>query len=68
MTTPGRIKLKEAARMLGVHPETLRGWARDEGLIPYWAVGKGRYMEFDPREIEAFDRSARRERVAPPVM
>jgi excisionase family DNA binding protein len=62
----GRIKTKEAALRLGVHPDTLRRWAH-EGIISYWAVGKGRYMEFDPRDIEALEASWRRDRNSPPV-
>ena len=66
MTLPDRIRLKAAAARLGVHPETLRRWAH-EGMITYWAVGRGRYMEFDPREVEALDMSFRRDRKEPPV-
>ena len=66
MTTAGRIRLKQAAAMLGVHPETLRRWAH-EGMITYWAVGRGRFMEFDPADVEAFDNSFKRDRKEPPV-
>jgi excisionase family DNA binding protein len=66
MTTAGRIRLKQAAEMLGVHPETLRRWAQ-EGMVSYWAIGRGRYIEFDPKDIEALDTSFRRERSAPPA-
>jgi excisionase family DNA binding protein len=67
MTASGRIRLREAATRVGVHPETLRRWAH-EGMVPYWAVGRGRYMEFDPKDIEAMNNSFRRERPAPPVV
>jgi excisionase family DNA binding protein len=63
---PGRVRLKTAAAMLGVHPETLRRWAH-EGLVTYWAIGRGRYMEFDPKDVEAFEASWKRDRVEPPV-
>lgn len=66
MTTAGRIRLKQAAERLGVHAETLRRWARD-GMVTYWAVGRGRYMEFDPKDIDALDTSFKRDRAAPPV-
>ena len=66
MTLPNRIRLKAAAAILGVHPETLREWAHD-GMVTYWAVGKGRYMEFDRRDIEALDMSFRRDRKEAPV-
>jgi len=62
----GRIRLKDAAAMLGVHAETLRRWAH-EGMVTYWAVGKGNYMEFDPKDIQALDTSFRRDRQGPPV-
>jgi excisionase family DNA binding protein len=66
MTATGRIRLKTAAAMLGVHGSTLRRWAH-EGMVTYWAVGRGRYMEFDPKDIEALNSSFKRERQAPPV-
>jgi excisionase family DNA binding protein len=66
VTTAGRIRLKVAAAMLGVHAETLRRWAHD-GMVTFWAVGRGRYLEFDPKDIEALDRSFRREHHEPPV-
>ena len=66
MTTSGRIRLKEAAARLGVHAETLRRWAH-EGMVTYWAVGRGGYMEFDPKDIDALDTSFRRDRKEPPV-
>jgi excisionase family DNA binding protein len=66
MTTAGRIRLKEAAERLGVHAETLRRWAH-EGMVSYWAVGRGRYMEFDPKDIDALDHSFKRDRQGPPV-
>jgi excisionase family DNA binding protein len=65
-TGTGRIRLKEAAARLGVHSETLRRWARD-GMITYWAIGRGRYIEFDPKDIEALDMSFKRDRHSPPV-
>lgn len=67
MMPGGRIRTKEAAARLGVHPETLRRWAH-EGLITYWAVGaRKRVFEFDPRDVEALDMSFKRERQSPPV-
>jgi len=66
VTLPGRVRLKEAAALVGVHPETLRKWAH-EGMVPFWAVGRGRYMEFDPREIEALNKTFRRDPPEPPV-
>ena len=65
-TAPGRIRLKEAAERLGVHVSTLRRWAH-EGMVTYWAVGRGHYMEFDPHDIDALDTSFRRDRQGPPV-
>ena len=66
MTAPTRVRLKDAAQILGIHPETLREWAH-EGMVTYWAVGKGRYMEFERSDIEALDASFRREKPSPPV-
>lgn len=66
MKSNGRIRLKPAAAMLGVHPETLRRWAH-EGMVTYWAVGRGHYMEFDPQDVEAMDTSFKRDRKEPPV-
>lgn len=63
----GRIRLKEAARRLGVSHWTLRTWAK-EGMVTHYLVGKGQYMEFDPKDIEALDVSFRRERHVPPVV
>jgi excisionase family DNA binding protein len=60
MTTQGRVALKDAAVRLGVHRETLRRWAKD-GMVTYWSVGRGRHMEFDPKDIEALDNSFRRD-------
>lgn len=61
-----RIRLKVAAKMIGVHPETLRRWAH-AGMLTYWSVGRGGYVEFDPRDIEALITSFRRDRPGPPV-
>ena len=63
---PQRIRLKAAAESLGVARYTLNRWAR-AGLITYYLVGQGNYMEFDPRDIEAFALSWKRERKHPPV-
>lgn len=63
----GRIRLRAAAEVLGVHPETLRRWAY-EGIITHWLVGRGRYMEFDPDDIKALNISFRHDRLAPPVV
>lgn len=67
MTSPGRISLKEAAARIGVHYETLRRWAKD-GMISHWAIGKGGYLEFDPKEVDALIASFRRDRNTPPVV
>lgn len=66
MTAAGRIRLKEAAARLGVHAETLRRWAK-AGDVRHWSVGKGRYMEFDPADIDALDSSFKRDKTEPPV-
>ena len=61
-----RIPLREAAERLGVSRQSLRRWAH-AGKITYFLVGEGHYMEFDPRDVDAYERSWRREREAPPV-
>lgn len=66
MTTPGRIRLREAAQMMGLSRQTLRRMAR-EGAITYWEVGRGRYMEFDPADVGALFLSFKRDRRGPPV-
>ena len=66
MSESGRIRLSEAARRLGMTIYTLRRWAR-RGVVPYFLVGPGQYMEFDPKDIEALAYSMRHERRTPPV-
>lgn len=40
----------EAARELGVHPNTLRGWV-DRGLVPAIRLPSG-YRRFTPEQVE----------------
>ena len=61
-----RIRLKEAARRIGVNHFTLRRWAK-RGLISHYLVGPGKYMEFDQRDVDALVVGMRRERNHPPV-
>ena len=61
-----RVRLREAASMLGVSVWSLRRWAK-RGMVTYYIVGQGNYMEFDPRDIAAFDLSFRRPRHEPPL-
>jgi len=44
------LTISQAARRLGVHPNTLRGWA-DRGLVPMIKLPSG-YRRFDPDAIE----------------
>jgi len=46
-----KMRLAEAAEMLGVHPETLRRWA-DEGKVPYVRTPGGE-RRFASEDIEA---------------
>ena len=46
-----KMRLAEAAEMLGVHPETLRRWA-DEGKVPYVRILGGE-RRFASEDIEA---------------
>jgi DNA-binding transcriptional MerR regulator len=44
------IPISRAARMLGVHPNTLRAWA-DRGLVPVTRLPSG-YRRFSAEQIE----------------
>ena len=44
------LTIAQAAARLGVHPDTLRGWA-DKGLVPMVRLPSG-YRRFAPAEIE----------------
>lgn len=46
------VGITEAARMLSVHPNTLRRWA-DEGVVPHIRLPSG-YRRFDPAELKRF--------------
>jgi excisionase family DNA binding protein len=43
----------EAARMLGVHPNTVRGWA-DKGILKSYRVGPRGDRRFRQSDIESF--------------
>ncbi len=47
---PRLLTIAKAAARLGVHPDTLRGWA-DKGMVPVVRLPSG-YRRFDPSEIE----------------
>ena len=49
------VGITEAARVLAVHPNTLRKWA-DEGLVPHIKLPSG-YRRFSRTELERFQRS-----------
>ncbi len=44
------LTISEAARQIGVHQNTLRGWA-DRGLVPVVKLPSG-YRRFKPSDIE----------------
>ena len=48
------LSISEAARRLGVHPATLRGWA-DKGLVPHIKLPSG-YRRFAPSAIQTLRR------------
>lgn len=48
------VGITEAARLLGVHPNTLRKWT-DEGLIPHMKLPSG-HRRFSVAELERFRR------------
>jgi excisionase family DNA binding protein len=43
----------EAARMLGVHPNTVRGWA-DKGILRSYRIGPRGDRRFKQSDIESF--------------
>jgi excisionase family DNA binding protein len=47
------MRLAEAAKFLGVHPETARKWVRTKGLP---AVKPGHHLLFDPLELAVWHR------------
>lgn len=48
------LTTSQAARELGVHPNTLRGWV-DRGLVPAVRLPSG-YRRFSPEQIEQVKR------------
>jgi putative resolvase len=48
------LTISEAARELGVHPNTLRGWV-DRGLVPAVRLPSG-HRRFEPEQIERIKR------------
>lgn len=44
------LNVSEAAKILGIHPNTLRSWA-ERGLVPHGRTVTG-YRRFDPAVIE----------------
>ena len=48
------LTISEAARKLGVHPNTLRGWV-DRGLVPAVRLPSG-HRRFEPEQIERIKR------------
>lgn len=55
------LPASEAARMLGVHPDTLKRWAT-EGKVPHYKTPGGQY-QFKLEDLEAL-RPAEPEQVA----
>lgn len=52
MKDAGYVGIGEAARMLGVHQNTLRKWA-DDGIIPHMRLPSG-YRRFAVVDLERF--------------
>ena len=57
MTEDRMVGIAEAAKVVGVHPNTLRKWA-DEGLVPHMKLPSG-YRRFSVEEMEEFRRQLR---------
>ena len=47
---PKLLKIREAAEMLGVNPETMRRWDRD-GTLKAMRIGKRGHRMYDKNEI-----------------
>ncbi len=58
------LTISQAADLLGVHQNTLRGWA-DRGLVPVVKLPSG-YRRFDPEEIARVRHRMGLPDVAPP--
>jgi len=52
---PSLLTVAEAARVLRIHPNTLRSWA-DKGLVPVVKLPNG-YRRFAPAEIDQVRRT-----------
>lgn len=52
------VRVQEAARILGVSPNTVRNWAERGKLKEYRNPANG-YRLFDPRDLEALLRQTR---------
>jgi excisionase family DNA binding protein len=49
------LSVRETARLLGVHENTVRNWARD-GLLPSARIPGSRFHRFDARDVERLRR------------
>src|SRR3954454_6420113 len=45
------LNVRETARRLGVHENTVRNWARD-GILPSARIPGSRFHRFDARDVE----------------
>ena len=60
---PSLMTVAQAARLLGVHPNTLRSWA-DKGMVPVVMLPNG-YRRFAFEEIEQVRRAMGLDRTDP---
>ena len=50
---PRMLRVGEAARILHVHPNTLRKWSSN-GLIPSYRIGRRRDRRFSLEDLDSF--------------
>ena len=55
----GMMKIGKAAKLIGLHPESLRRWQREGKLEPAWVSEKGTRYFFMDEVLEASEKYQR---------